>query len=33
MFSNRRLADFVLDFEQRTGVQAAISNNDLELSV
>lgn len=24
-FSNRRLADFVMDFEQRTGVQAAIS--------
>jgi len=25
-FSNRRLADYVMDFEQRTGVQAAISD-------
>ena len=29
MFSNRRLADFVLDFEQRTGVQAATCDRDL----
>ena len=28
-FSNRRLADFVLDFERRTGVQAAICDRDL----
>ena len=28
-FSNRRLADFVLDFEQRTGVQAATCDRDL----
>lgn len=28
-FSNRRLADFVLDFEHRTGVQAAICDRDL----
>jgi len=27
-FTNRRLADFVADFEQRTGVQAAISDSD-----
>lgn len=29
-FSNRRLADFVLDFEHRTGVQAAICDRDLD---
>ncbi|HJP61262.1 MAG TPA: class IV adenylate cyclase [Gemmatimonadaceae bacterium] len=29
-FSNRRLADFVLDFEHRTGVQAAVCDRDLE---
>jgi predicted adenylyl cyclase CyaB len=29
LFSNRRLADFVADFEQRTGVQAAISDSVL----
>ena len=28
-FSNRRLADFVMDFERRTGVQAAISDRPL----
>ena len=28
-FSNRRLADFVADFEHRTGVQAAICDRDL----
>ncbi|HKR08518.1 MAG TPA: class IV adenylate cyclase [Gemmatimonadaceae bacterium] len=27
-FSNRRLTDFVLDFERRTGVQAAICDRD-----
>jgi predicted adenylyl cyclase CyaB len=27
-FSNRRLADFVVDFEQRTGVRASISDRD-----
>ncbi|MFL5482206.1 MAG: class IV adenylate cyclase [Gemmatimonadaceae bacterium] len=32
-FSNRRLADFVIDFEQRTGVQAAISDRDLESAI
>ncbi len=32
-FSNRRLADFVMDFERRTGVQAAISNKNWEPSV
>ena len=30
LFSARRLSDFVEDFEQRTGVQAAISDSDLE---
>ena len=29
-FSNRRLADFVLDFERRTGVQAAVCDRDME---
>lgn len=33
MFSNRRLADFVMDFEQRTGVQAAISDRDSEPAI
>ncbi len=28
-FSNRRLADFVLDFERRTGVRAAVCERDL----
>jgi predicted adenylyl cyclase CyaB len=28
-FTNRRLSDFVLDFEQRTGVQAAVCERDL----
>lgn len=28
-YSNRRLADFVLDFERRTGVQAATSDREL----
>ena len=28
-FSNRRLTDFVLDFERRTGVQAAICDREL----
>ena len=28
-FSNRRLADFVLEFERRTGVQAATCDRDL----
>ena len=28
-FSNRRLVDFVLEFERRTGVQAAICERDL----
>lgn len=28
-FSNRRLADFVMDFERRTGVRAAICAGDL----
>jgi predicted adenylyl cyclase CyaB len=28
-FSNRRLADFVADFEQRTGVRAAVSEHEL----
>ena len=28
-FSNRRLTDFVLDFEHRTGVQAAVCDRDL----
>ena len=32
-FSNRRLADFVMDFEQRTGVQAAISDRDSEAAI
>ena len=30
-FTNRRLADFVLDFEQRTGVQAAVCDRDFRL--
>jgi predicted adenylyl cyclase CyaB len=30
-FSNRRLADFVVDFERRTGVQAATCDRDLAL--
>ena len=29
IFSNRRLSDFVADFEQRTGVRAAVSDSDL----
>ena len=29
-FSNRRLADFVADFEHRTGVRAAISDRELK---
>jgi len=28
-FSNRRLADFVVEFERRTGVQAAVCDRDL----
>lgn len=32
-FSNRRLADFVMDFEHRTGVQAAISDRDSEPAI
>ena len=28
-FSNRRLTDFVLEFERRTGVQAAVCDRDL----
>lgn len=32
-FSNRRLADFVVEFEQRTGVQAAISDRDFESAI
>jgi predicted adenylyl cyclase CyaB len=32
-FSNRRLADFVMDFEQRTGVQAAVSDRDSEAAI
>ena len=32
-FSNRRLVDFVMDFEQRTGVQAAISDRNLEAAI
>ncbi|HJQ12716.1 MAG TPA: class IV adenylate cyclase [Gemmatimonadaceae bacterium] len=31
-FSNRRLADFVADFERRTGVQAAIADRELASS-
>ena len=31
-FSNRRLVDFVRDFEHRTGVQAAICERDLGLT-
>jgi hypothetical protein len=29
-FSNRRLSDFVADFEHRTGVRAAISERELD---